>query len=60
MTTKTATKTKEQRYPTTVRCCECGGPVYAQNEWEQQLIQRWPKDGFWVCLDCRPGKGKGR
>lgn len=59
MTTPT-TKQKTRRYPTTVTCMKCGGPVYAVTRGERRMMERWPKDGFWVCLDCRPGKGKGR
>lgn len=58
MTTDAQTTTKQQRrrYPTTVPCMKCGGAVYAVTEREQQLIQQWPRDGFWQCEKCRGGQ----
>jgi len=57
MTTATTT-TNQTLYPTKVKCAQCGGPVYAQNQLELRLIRAYPKDGHWLCPDCRPKWGK--
>jgi hypothetical protein len=56
MTTQTMSKPARKVYQTTVRCMRCGEPVYAVTEREQQLIEQWPRDGFWLCGKCRPGR----
>lgn len=57
---QTTTKQKTRRYPTTVTCMKCGGPVLALNALEARLISQWPRDGHWLCPGCRTKWGAGR
>lgn len=40
-------------YVTRARCRRCGQQVTATNKLDADLMNKHPKDGQWLCRDCR-------